>query len=549
MLFIVLISTSVLIWNIGAQRSQDSFGFGIYSSNLDFLRNKIQGGVSDTFGDPDNAFSRAYPKDTMQSGIDNGFGANSRVENNQQKNVQPQEEVYQQDVQPQQQLYQQNVQGQQQLYQQNTQAQQQLYQQKVKPQQQPYNDADYYSKNRNTQTTTDKVFSTKFGDESTRTGKPKQNSHYNNATFAITRFGLKLFKTMSRDYQNIVASPYSVAMLLALVQQGAHGETQQEITQLLQLTPESSASLFKGLTDFMKKRHSLNVLNVASNVVLSNKFNIDSKFKSAALNSFGSDVTRMNFNNPYDATKKINEWVAGKTGQKIKNLLAPDAVQQDTLAMLINAVYFKGVWQKKFNPEMTTQKEFTLSDGTKTVASFMQARRMFQTDIDPVIKSQILLLPFDGTQYSMMFILPLKGVYAVDVLSSLTEPQLYAYHKLPTKEVKVEIPRFNIKKDSDMYFLLNLLGLWKIFSTEADLTGIGKQEGASPYITSGVHSAALSIDEQGGTAAAATAFSVVALSYDDPTTSFTADRPFLAILWDNELSMPLFMAKIEDPTE
>lgn len=88
-----------------------------------------------------------------------------------------------------------------------------------------------------------------------------------------------------------------------------------------------------------------------------------------------------------------------------------------------------------------------------------------------------------------------------------------------------------------------------MFSNRAELFGLGTFREFSPQVSSAVHSAVLSIDEKGGSAAAATSFGVVALSFDDPAVVFKANRPFLAVLWDTALSLPLFMAKIEDPTE
>lgn len=81
----------------------------------------------------------------------------------------------------------------------------------------------------------------------------------------------------------------------------------------------------------------------------------------------------------------------------------------------------------------------------------------------------------------------------------------------------------------------------------SNLNGIGNYQGVAPEISSAVHSAVLSIDEKGGTAAASTAFAAVALSYDEYE-SFVVDRPFIAVLWDNQLQLPIFMAIINDPS-
>ncbi|CAK1593806.1 unnamed protein product [Parnassius mnemosyne] len=488
---------SLIIWNVNSQRSQNPI---MYQQNIPdfymgqtFIENShhLHPQINSDYNiNPrHNMFSRGYDKSTGQILVENRFVPDNKVSYSQTE----------------------------------IQAIQPIHYHTVQPDQQIYSEGNEHS-------------------------KMSQNINFDNNTFAITSFGLKLLKGMSRDPGNILASPYSIAMLLALIQQGAFGETQNEITKVLQLMPESSAELFRDLTNAVKKRKSHNIWKIASNVVLADTFSVDSRFKSIAIHNFESDVTNINFNNPLEASQMINNWVAAKTNNKILNLLAPDALQLDTLAVLVNAIYFKGIWETKFRTELTKPKTFNLSNGSKKVVPFMHARRMFRTDIDSDIHSQVLLIPFEKAQYSMMIILPFEGINALDVLSSLTEQKLYAYQKFTAKEVQLEIPRFTVKSERNIFDLLNFLGIWRIFSNEANLTGIGTYQGITPRISTAVHNAVLSIDEQGGSAAAATAFSVVALSNDDSAITFHVNRPFLIVLWDNQLNVPLFMGKIEDPT-
>lgn len=94
---------------------------------------------------------------------------------------------------------------------------------------------------------------------------------------------------------------------------------------------------------------------------------------------------------------------------------------------------------------------------------------------------------------------------------------------------------------------MGVTGMFRRDNSELD--GIGRLGAQAPYISSALHSAFLSIDEKGGTAAAATSFAAVALSYDDPDIGFKVNRPFIAVLWDKQSSLPLFMAKIEEPLQ
>lgn len=123
--------------------------------------------------------------------------------------------------------------------------------------------------------------------------------------------------------------------------------------------------------------------------------------------------------------------------------------------------------------------------------------------------------------------------------------QLPKLTKLTRTYLKLALNNYRISRH--LTFFQFQLGIINIFGPQSELSGLGNYREFAPQVSSALHSALLSIDEQGGTAAAATSFGVVALSYDDPSVIFRANRPFLAVLWDRQTSLPLFMAKIEDP--
>ncbi|KAM3956468.1 serine protease inhibitor 12 [Aphomia sociella] len=364
---------------------------------------------------------------------------------------------------------------------------------------------------------------------------------------SVTNFGLYLLKTTRQNGRNLVMSPFSITTLLALLQQGATGTTQLQIMSALQMTPVASAAVYRNITEDIKKRHSHNVLSIANNMFVSADFDINSEFKKVAVRDFGSEVTPAKFNNPNRAADMINSWVASKTNNKITNLVPPEAVGQNTQMILVNAVYFKGVWQIRFNPNSTYTNVFNLSNGSSKMTSFMRMRRYFRSGIDKSNNAMVLILPFEKEEYSLMLILPSLKSNVAEVLATLSDSKLLEYHQFAHKEIEVQLPKFTVRADTDLNLALRKMGIVDLFGAQSELSGVGKYGNQSPQVTSAIHSAMLSVDEQGGSAAAATAFAVVALSYDDPSLTFIFNRPFLAVLWDNKAAVPLFMADIEDP--
>lgn len=377
---------------------------------------------------------------------------------------------------------------------------------------------------------------------------PTQSAGFNNLLYSVTNFGVNLIKNIDSVHSgNVVVSPFSITSLLALLQQGANGETELQISNALQMTPESTASSYARVTGDIRSRSSRNVLRVANNVFIADVFAVNRDFKNRAMQSFYSEVSRLSYNKPEEAARQINNWVASRTNNKINQLIAPDALSSNTQMVLVNAIYFKGLWEMPFRVESTVPREFQLSSGQIKTAQFMRTRRMFKTGMDPTTNAKVIVLPFERDEYHLMVILPSQLMGIRSTIASLTDARLLSYLSFPAIDTELELPKFTVRSDTDLKVILQNMGITKLFNRFSELAGIGSFQTHSPQISSAVHSAVLSIDEQGGSAAAATAFAAVALSYDDPSVVFKVNRPFIAVLWDNNSALPLFMAKIEDP--
>ncbi|CAG9112658.1 unnamed protein product [Plutella xylostella] len=377
---------------------------------------------------------------------------------------------------------------------------------------------------------------------------PPALQEYSKMSLTMTNFGLNLLKNLGQP-GNVVVSPYSIAVCLALLQQGARGDAEYQISRVIGMRADEAAYSYKRLTDTVKNRSSKNILQVATSIFTAmNAFQLNQNFSNVAKQNFDSEVNPINFERPAYTVSRINSWVAVKTKNFIKELLSTDSISAATQLVLANAVYFKGTWQTRFSSEMTQPMEFHLANGQRKLVPFMRQITDFQAGLDKYIGAQVVVMPFEGAQYSLMLILPEGGSSLDTVLSKIDEVRLLEYSKLESREVRMFLPRFTIRTDTQLRNVLQKMGLTRIFEARSDLSGIEATGTQTPKVSTAVHTAVLSIDEQGGTAAAATGFAAVALSGDDDTIYFKADRPFLAILWDSQQAVPLFMTKIEDPS-
>lgn len=379
----------------------------------------------------------------------------------------------------------------------------------------------------------------------------QQAPGYNTLLYSVTNFGVNMLKAIDGVHPgNVVISPFSVTTLLGLLQQGAVGQTQAQITNALQMSPETTAPAYTKVSEDIQARNSRNILKVASNLFVSEDFAISQEFRKVGLESFNSDVTTLSFQRSAEAARQINSWVASRTDHRIEQLIAPDAVDYTTQMVLVNAIYFKGLWEVPFRSELTHPKEFELSNGQRKTAQFMRIRKLFKTGMDKTTSAKVIVLPFERDEYHLMVILPSQLVGMKNTLASLSDARLLSYLSFRAMDTELELPKFTIRADTDLSVILKQMGVTDMFRRDySDLSGVGAYGAHSPHVSSAVHSAVLSIDEKGGSAAAATAFAAVALSYDNPSVEFRVNRPFIAVLWDTKSSLPLFMAKIEDPQQ
>ncbi|CAK1545672.1 unnamed protein product [Leptosia nina] len=370
-----------------------------------------------------------------------------------------------------------------------------------------------------------------------------------NVSHGVSDLGIQLLKSaVQLQAGNIMMSPTSIATLLALLQQGTNGGAQEQITNALHMAPEITAPIYRRLTIDMRKRNSRNILTVANNVVVADSFDLDPAFKTTAIRNFGSEVTPMNFARSAEASKKINKWVADNTNNRITDMLPPDVFNPNTQLVLVNVVYFKGLWETKFKPESTIPRKFYLKNGQTVTVPFMRMQQSFKFGRDSKTNSVVTILPFERYQYSLVLIMPNEDSNTEQLLSRITDDDVVNYHDLNSAEIHIEIPKFTMKSDTNLQPVLKKMGVKNIFNTQTELAGIGVYRTYPPQISDALHSGYLSIDEQGVTAAGASAFAAVALSLDDIQPTFRANRPFVAILWDTQFAIPLFMARIDDPS-
>ncbi|XP_048005080.1 antichymotrypsin-2-like isoform X2 [Leguminivora glycinivorella] len=351
---------------------------------------------------------------------------------------------------------------------------------------------------------------------------------------AIAKFSLQFCNELDKT-KSVVSSPLSAEILLALLSLGSSEPALPELLGAIGIKDtDTIRSSFSQVASRLKSVKGV-TLDVANRVFLKQGHELDAKLKDDAVKVFDAALEPMDFSDGAAAAKVINDWVESKTNNKIKDLISKDSLNAMTRLVLVNAIYFKGNWKHQFKAHNTMDKPFYVKKDTTVDVPMMYMEEKFRYGESEKLNAQLLEMPYEGEEASMLIVLP-KDVEGLDaVLKQLaTEVDLVQeMQSMISTKVQVTIPKFKIETEIDLKELLPKLGIKAIFNEEnSGLTKI--LDGSEPlYVSKAIQKAFIEVNEEGAEAAAATAMSVMmccAMVDFEPVPVFTADRPFLAAI-------------------
>merc|ERR1711936_1419415 len=305
----------------------------------------------------------------------------------------------------------------------------------------------------------------------------------------------------SNTTTNFVLSPHSIHSVFSQLLQGSGGQTKAELENLLGVTASDSLVeqyriLGQGLSGEGFKQ--ANLLAVA------NSFKPKREYRTSLNNGFQSDIREFDFaSNSLGSVQEINRYVEEVTNEKIKDLLADDDVDGLTRMVLINAVYFKANWQFAFNGEETFESNFNSPEGSVST-QYMSREADVRMLVDNERQLQILELPYEDSNRSMLIVLPNAGTSTNDLVQRLDGLDLASIRtngKLA--KTSIFIPKFKLKFKTYLKQQMEQLGVRDLFAQQtADLSGISNEALSA---SEAVHQAFIEVNEEGTEAAAATA--------------------------------------------
>ena len=374
-----------------------------------------------------------------------------------------------------------------------------------------------------------------------------------------TAFALDTYRQLLKDpgnsATNVFFSPLSISVALAMTYAGAKGQTAVEMASALHFTlPQDRlhpafdwldlelASRGQGA---LGKDEQPFRLRVSNSLWGDAKSEFEQLFLDTLAQNYGAGMNLVDFRSaPEPSRTRINDWVAQQTEQRIKDLIPQGAVDQLTRLVLVNAVYFNGAWQSKFQTSATVSDTFTKLDGSSVAVDMMNQTYSFRYAAGA--DYQAVELPYDGGELAMVIILPAAGSFLQfeNLLGGGVLQSMLA--SLKNDYVRLGLPKFRIESGFSLKSTMNALGMKTAFSdTTADFSGISTKEYLR--IQDIFHKSFVEIDENGTEAAAATAVVLGTTSLPPPPKIVKVDRPFLFAIVDKKTSAIVFWGRVVDP--
>ena len=381
-------------------------------------------------------------------------------------------------------------------------------------------------------------------------------------------FAFDLYQAIRAGEDNLLYSPYSISVALAMVYAGARGQTEQQMADTLHfgLPQESLHQAFNALDLQLASRSHATVrdasgdeveqvafqLNIANAVWGQTGYPFLPEYLDLLALNYGAGVRLTDFQeNAPAAVDAINRWISEKTEGRIRDVV--EQLSKDTRLVLVNAIYFNANWDQPFDEEYTEDEPFYVLDGYEEIVPMMHQWDGFRyTEGDGY---QAIQLPYLNREVAMVILLPaegrfreiearLTGDWVQDVLSGFAEHEVI----LTMPKFRIETPVLKLGET------LPAMGMPDAFSPiDADFSGITEPQSDLPlYIGDVLHKAFIDVDEQRTEAAAATVVGIeVGAAPEEPTEPppivMKIDRPFVFLIRDIKTGTILFVGRVMNP--
>lgn len=359
-------------------------------------------------------------------------------------------------------------------------------------------------------------------------------------------FSVDIFRKVlesSTESENIIISPLSISTALSMTLNGATGATRDSMLKALRmngLSPENINSSYKDLTPALLNVDKRVLISVANSVWTEKNFVVKKPFTDILTQFYSTEEKSFDITDPL-VPKQVNSWIESKTNGLIKNML--DQLDQNTVMLLINAIYFKGKWNSQFDKANTASGQFFQNGGTVIQVPFMKQTSDFKIYAGDTFS--MAEFPYGQGNFVMDVILPSDKNGLSNLLPLISTNSLNNWlDQMSERKTIVSFPKFKYGYKKELKDILTGMGMGIAFSDNADFSDIAD---LALKISIVLHQAFIETNEEGTEAAAATVVGIVATAAPAGPFVFNMDHPFLYIIREKTTNTVLFMGRVVNP--
>lgn len=369
---------------------------------------------------------------------------------------------------------------------------------------------------------------------------------------ANNEFAFNLFRTVALPRpagpcfakpQSIILSPISITYALGMLNNGATGETGQQINDVLGFADTGADGINAFCSKMLTEAPALDKLTkvmIANTIYMNKPYQLKPMFVDLAKQYYDAVPETRDFHDGLTRSV-INKWGNDHTEGMIPEVLSEYEFDPGAVSYLLNAIYFKGTWSQKFDKANTKDETFKGEDGSQRQLPMMHMKD-HQFNYAKTELFEMLHLPYGNGAYAMNILLPAEGKTLNDVMRGLTNETWRQYRFGSPVIADVKLPRFESNTNQDLVPIMSDLGMPKAFTPEAEFPDFCN---VPTYIGLMKQVARIKLDEEGSEAAAVTVigikFTSVGEPQDLPHVTFHATRPFLYIISEQSTGAIFFI--------
>ena len=363
------------------------------------------------------------------------------------------------------------------------------------------------------------------------------------------RLAVELFQSSvleSKD-ENVLISPLSIQLALAMTANGANGNTKAEMEALLggEISLEDLNEYLYSYVNNLSSAEKYK-LQIANSIWFRDdegRLQVEKDFLQKNADYYGAQAYKAAFDD--QTLKDINNWIKDHTDGMIDSIL--DQIDEDAVMYLINALVFDAEWQHVYDKSDVYKGKFTNINGTEKQVDMMHSEESVYLQDKNAIG---FMKPYSGSKYNFAVLLPNEGIDIYEYIAGLTGEELMETLSTPQLGmVMATLPKFSYEYELTMNDVLKELGMPSAFSGDtADFSKMAHSSRGNIYIGDVLHKTFISVDELGTKAGAVTKVQMNDESAPMSEWVVTLNRPFVYMIIDNETKLPIFIGTVMDIT-